>query len=61
MWIYAAWKLRRMLQRYRNDKNIEKILHTDWNCDSDLQTLFNDIEKRLHGDEITRLQQKQAG
>lgn len=60
MWIYAAWKLRRMLQRYRNDKNIEKILHTDWNCDSDLQTLFNDIEKRLHGDEITRLQQKQA-
>jgi len=32
----------------------------DWHRDSDLSTFFADVEEKLYGEEITRLQQKQA-
>lgn len=60
MWWNTARRLRQALRRYQTDKNLEAVLHTDWRRAPDLKGFFDDIEKRLHGDEITRLQQKQA-
>ena len=60
MWLKAGWKMRKALRRYRNDKNLDAVLHADWAQDADLNAFFGDIEERLHGEEITRLQQKQA-
>lgn len=56
----TGWKLRRMLRRYQNDKNLEAVLRMDWSRDPALGAFFADMEERLHGEEITRLQQKQA-
>ena len=36
------------------------VLQMDWHRDSDLSTFFADVEEKLYGEEITRLQQKQA-
>ncbi len=60
MWLKNGWRLWRALRQYRNDRNLDAVLKTDWDHDSDLDRLFMDIEQRLYGDEITRLQQKQA-
>ena len=60
MWLNTARRLRQALRRYRTDKSLETVLHADWRRAPDLQRFFDDIEKRLHGEEITRLQQKQA-
>nr|WP_297174900.1 sensor histidine kinase [uncultured Agathobaculum sp.] len=60
MWLLTGGRLRRALRRYRLDKNLEAVLHAGWRGAPDLQAFFHDIEERLHGEEITRLQQKQA-
>lgn len=60
MWLGMGWKLRRALQHYRNDKNLEAVLQADWSKYSDLQMFFLDMEERLHGEEITKLRQKQS-
>ena len=60
MWLKACWKLRRLVRRYRRDKNLEAVLQADWKTQPELQAFFADLEERLHGEEITRLQQKQA-
>ncbi len=60
MWLKACWKLRRLVRRYRSDKNLEAVLQADWKTQPELQAFFADLEERLHGEEITRLQQKQA-
>lgn len=56
----TGWKLLSALRRYRNDKNLEAVLRRDWSRDPDLSAFFSDIETRLHGEEIAKLQQKQA-
>lgn len=60
MWLRTGFRLRRVLRCYRTDKNLENVLRAGWEKSPDLQAFFGDIEERLHGDEITRLQQKQA-
>ena len=60
MWLRTGWKLRKALRRYGNDRDLEAVLQTDWGREPLLQTLFSDIEERLHGEEITKLRQKQA-
>ena len=60
MWPWADWKLRRALRRYRRDRDQDSVLRTDWRRDPDLRAFFADVEERLHGEEITRLRQKQA-
>ena len=60
MWPWADWKLRRALRRYRRDRDLDAVLRTDWRRDPDLRAFFADVEERLHGEEITRLRQKQA-
>lgn len=60
MWITAALQLRRALRRYRDDKDLAAVLRADWSRAPDLRALFGEIDRRLHGEEITRLQQKQA-
>lgn len=60
MWLRSMRKLRRALGRYRNDRDLEAVLRLDWGDDPALRDFFSDIEERLHGEGITRLQQKQA-
>ena len=60
MWLWTGWKLRKTLRRYRNDRDLEAVLQTDWGSDQLLNTFFSDIGERLHGEEITKLRQKQA-
>ena len=36
------------------------MLHEDWSRCRDIFAFFHEIEDRLHGEEITRLRQKQA-
>ena len=60
MWPWTDWKLRRALRRYRRERDLEAVLQMDWHRDLDLSAFFTDVEERLHGEEITRLRQKQA-
>ena len=60
MWPWTDWKLRWALRRYRRNRDLEAVLQMDWHRDSDLSTFFADVEEKLYGEEITRLQQKQA-
>ena len=60
MWPWTDWKLRRALRRYRGERDLEAVLQMDWHRDLDLSAFFTDVEERLHGEEITRLRQKQA-
>lgn len=60
MWLAAGWKLWKALRRYRNDNNPETVLQADWSRNPCLHAFFSDLEQRLHSEEITRLQQKQA-
>lgn len=53
-------KLWGALQRYRNDCDLEAVLRLDWEEEPVLKDFFSDVEERLHGEEITRLRQKQA-
>lgn len=60
MGLLTGWKLKRALHRYRRDRDLEAVLRGDWSADRDLQGFLCDIEERLHGEEITKLRQKQA-
>lgn len=60
MWLKAGWKLQKTLRRYQNDRDVDAVLQTDWSKDGLLSTFFSDVEERLHGEEITKLRQKQA-
>ena len=60
MWPWTGWKLQRALRRYRNDRDLEVVLQMDWSGNGMLDTFFSDVEERLHGEEITKLRQKQA-
>ena len=60
MWLWTGWKLKRALRRYGRDREIEALLRGDWHGDRDLAAFFADVEERLHGEEITKLRQKQA-
>lgn len=50
----------RALRRYKNDKNLEAVLRLDWSRSPNLSAFLSAIEDRLHGEEITKLRQKQA-
>lgn len=60
MWLLAGWKLRKALRRYRNDRDLKAVLQAGWGNEQLLNTFFSDLEERLHGEEITKLRQKQA-
>lgn len=60
MSVLYGWKLWRVLRQYRKERNLEKVLREDWGKKGDLAVFLQDIEERLHGEEITRLRQKQA-
>ena len=60
MWLRAGWKLQKALRRYQNDRDLDAFLRTDWGKDPLLDLFFADMEERLHGEEITKLRQKQA-
>lgn len=60
MWPWTGWKLQRALRRYRSDRDLEAVLQMDWAASPLLNTFFSDVEERLHGEEITKLRQKQA-
>lgn len=60
MWLGTMKKLRGALRRYRGDRDLEAVLRLNWDAEPALREFFADIEERLHGEEITRLQQKQA-
>ena len=60
MWLWTGWKLKRALRRYGRDREMEALLRDDWRSDRDLAAFFADVEERLHGEEITKLRQKQA-
>ena len=60
MWPWTGWKLQRALRRYRSDRDLEAVLQMDWSGNGMLDTFFSDVEERLHGEEITKLRQKQA-
>lgn len=56
----SGWRFWRALRRYRRDRDLEALLQLDWETDSLLAPFFSDLEERLHGEEITKLRQKQA-
>lgn len=60
MSLWAGWRLRKVLRRYRNDRDLDAVLQTDFGRDPLLNLFFSDIEERLHGEEITKLRQKQS-
>ncbi len=60
MWLKTQWKLRRALRRYRRDGDLDAVLQVDWSRCREIFAFFHEIEDRLHGEEITRLRQKQA-
>lgn len=60
MWPGSGWKFWRALRRYRSDRDLETLLQQDWSDDPLLAPFFSDLEERLHGEEITKLRQKQA-
>lgn len=60
MKLRAMRKLCGALRRYRGDRNLEAVLRLNWDEEPVLRDFFSDMEERLHGEEITRLQQKQA-
>lgn len=60
MSLRGGFQFWRALRRYRNDKNLEAVLQLDWSKSPDLSAFLGDIEDRLHGEEITKLRQKQA-
>ena len=43
MWLKTCWKLRRLVRRYRSDKNPEAVLQADWSAQPELQALFADL------------------
>ena len=60
MWLTTQWKLRRALCRYRRDGDVDAVLGADWSRSREIFAFFREIVDRLHGEEITRLRQKQA-
>ena len=60
MWLTTQWKLRRALCRYRRDGDVDAVLDADWSRSREIFAFFREIVDRLHGEEITRLRQKQA-
>lgn len=60
MWLRAGWKLHKALRRYRNDRDLNAVLQAGWGNEPLLSAFFSDLEERLHGEEITKLRQKQA-
>ena len=60
MWLTTQWKLRRALRRYRRDGDVDAVLGADWSRSREIFAFFREIVDRLHGEEITRLRQKQA-
>lgn len=60
MSLLSGWKLWHALRRYQSEKNLEAVLHMDWSKSPLLNAFLGDIEERLHGEEITKLRQKQA-
>ena len=60
MWPWTGWKLQRALRRYHSDRDLEAVLQIDWSSSPLLHDFFADVEERLHGEEITKLRQKQA-
>ncbi len=53
-------RLRRKFAEYSRHKDLNRLLHTDWDGDPLLEPLFEDISKRLQREENKKLQQKQA-
>lgn len=60
MWLTTQWKLWWALRRYRRDGDVDAVLRADWHRSHAINVFFREIEERLHGEEIIRLQQKQA-
>ena len=60
MWLTTQWKLRRALRRYGRDGDVDAVLGADWSRSREIFAFFREIVDRLHGEEITRLRQKQA-
>lgn len=60
MWLRTGWKLQKMLRHYQNDRDLDAVLQANWSKAPLLRLFFSDIEERLHGEEITKLRQKQA-
>ena len=60
MWLTTQWKLRQALRRYRRDGDVDAVLGADWSRSREIFAFFREIVDRLHGEEITRLRQKQA-
>ena len=52
--------MQRALRRYHSDRDLEAVLQIDWSSSPLLHDFFADVEERLHGEEITKLRQKQA-
>lgn len=48
------------LCRYRRDGDVDAVLGADWSRSREIFAFFREIVDRLHGEEITRLRQKQA-
>jgi len=60
MGLWSGWRFRNALRRYRSDRDLEALLRTDWGGDALLRYFFSDLRERLHGEEISKLRQKQA-
>ena len=60
MWLRTQRKLHRAIRQYQKDKDLDRILRSDWSQEPELQEFFGELRERLEGEETQKLQQKQA-
>lgn len=60
MWLNNTMETAPALCRYRRDGDVDAVLGADWSRSREIFAFFREIVDRLHGEEITRLRQKQA-
>lgn len=60
MWLLDSLRLKWALRRYREDRDLDAVFEKNWQAAPLLRDFFSDLKERLHGEEITRLRQKQS-
>ena len=60
MWIASLFRLHKMLKDYNRDRNLDRLMQTDWSREPLMRAVKEDIEARIHSEENQKFQQKQA-
>ena len=50
MWLRTQRKLHRAIRQYQKDKDLDRILRSDWSQEPELQEFFGELRERLEGE-----------